>query len=59
MISIRAPDDAIDQITPGQATTIEQILNGVVVGFVGVAGNKNGFDLGVWDNAARIIPLFP
>ena len=48
-----------DEIAPGQATTIEQILNGVVVGFVGVAGNKHGFDLGVWDNAARIIPLFP
>ena len=47
------------RFAPGAATTIEQILNGVVVGFEGVSGNKHGFDLGVWDNAARIIPLFP
>lgn len=48
-----------DEITAGQQTTIEQVINGVVVGFVGVAGNGNEFDLGVWDNPARIIPLFP
>ena len=52
-------DRFLTRSQPGQATTIEQILNGVVVGFEGVAGNKHGFDLGVWDNAARIIPLFP
>jgi hypothetical protein len=48
-----------DQLVVGQATSIEQILNGVVVGFHGVDGNRHGIDVGVWDNAARIIPLFP
>jgi len=46
-----------DEITPGQPTTIEQIINGVVVGFRGVEGS--GRDTGIWDNAARVIPLFP
>jgi hypothetical protein len=48
-----------DEVIAGQATTIEQILNGVVVGFHGVDGKRHGIDVGVWDNAARIIPLFP
>jgi hypothetical protein len=48
-----------DEITPGQPSTIEQVINGVVVTFVGVAGNRNEIDLGVWDNPARVIPLFP
>jgi hypothetical protein len=48
-----------DVLIPGQATTIEQIINGVVVRFDGVDGNHRGIDVGVWDNAARIIPLFP
>jgi hypothetical protein len=46
-----------DELSPGQATSIEQLLNGVVVGFRGVQGT--GRELGVWDNAARAIPLFP
>lgn len=48
-----------DELIPGQPTTIEQILNGVVVAFRGVDGNNGGRDLGVWDNPARVIPLFP
>ena len=48
-----------DEFVLGQETTIEQIINGVVVGFQGVDGNRHGTDVGVWENAARIIPLFP
>ena len=38
---------------------IEDVINGVVVGFEGVEGAPAGFDAGVWDNTARIIPLYP
>lgn len=38
---------------------IEDLINGVVVGFEGVEGAPAGFDAGVWDNPARIIPLYP
>jgi hypothetical protein len=48
-----------DQITAGQPTTIEQILNGVMVQFQRVDGSHGGRDLGVWENAARVIPLYP
>ena len=48
-----------DQLVPGMATTIEGVLNGVVVGFHGVHGNNPGVDLGVWDNPTRVIPLYP
>lgn len=37
-----------DELVAGQATTIEQIINGVVVGFHGVDGHQFGFDAGVW-----------
>ena len=47
-----------DEVTPGQPTTIEQILNGVVIGFQGVEGGVGGSDFGVWDNPARVVPLF-
>jgi hypothetical protein len=47
------------EIASGQAATVEQVINGVVVDFVGVAGNRGQSDIGVWDNPARIIPLFP
>jgi hypothetical protein len=47
-----------DEFTPGQPTTIEQILNGVVIGFQGVDGAFGGLELGVWDNPARVVPLF-
>jgi hypothetical protein len=39
-------------------TTIEDLINGVVVGFRGVNGNPAGFDAGVWDNTLRRIPLY-
>ena len=38
--------------------TIEQLINGVVVGFQAQA--NGGFaDIGVWDSPERIIPLYP
>ena len=46
------PEDSIE-------TTIERLINGVVVAFHGVDGNRRGMDIGLWDNAARAIPLFP
>ncbi len=42
----------------GQVTTIEQIINGVVT-FRGVPGMPHESDAGVWDNAARVVPLYP
>jgi len=48
-----------DEIVSGQSTTIEQIINGVVVAFRGVPGTLHEADAGVWDNPARVIPLFP
>ena len=48
-----------DELIAGQATTIEQIVNGVVVGFQGVDRKHHGIDVGVWDSAARLIPLYP
>ena len=45
---------------PPQLTTIEDLLNGVVVGFHGVDGNHQGADAGVWftQGALRPIPLY-
>jgi len=45
---------------PPQLTKIEDILNGVVVGFHGVDGNHQGADAGVWfvQGALRPIPLY-
>lgn len=41
-------------------TTIEALINGVVVAFDGVVGApRDGSDVGVWDNPARIIPMYP
>ena len=58
------PDVLPNLTTPDPAdtilTTIETLLNGVVVAFDGVVGApRDGSDVGVWDNAARIIPLYP
>ena len=47
------------ELVSGQPATIEQLLNGVVVAFRGVDGLHRESDLGVWDNAARVIPLYP
>jgi hypothetical protein len=43
--------------TPGAA--IETLLNGVVVAFHGVQPHGPSLDLGLWDNPARVVPLFP
>lgn len=45
---------------PPQLTKIEDILNGVVVGFHGVEGSHQGVDAGVWftQGALRPIPLY-
>ncbi|HUQ89705.1 MAG TPA: hypothetical protein VM096_19235 [Vicinamibacterales bacterium] len=45
---------------PPQLARIEDILNGVVVGFHGVEGNHQGADSGVWftQGALRPIPLY-
>jgi hypothetical protein len=45
---------------PAQLTKIEDILNGVVVGFHGVEGNHQGVDAGVWftQGTLRPIPLY-
>lgn len=45
---------------PPQLTKIEDVLNGVVVGFQGVDGNHQGVDAGVWftQGALRPIPLY-
>jgi hypothetical protein len=59
----RLPDlstaDPADTVT----TTIEGLLNGVVVAFHGVTGNNHGSDAGVWfpppGTAPRAIPLYP
>jgi hypothetical protein len=41
-----------------EGATIEQLLNGVVVGFQTQADGPI-VDIGTWDNAQRVIPLFP
>lgn len=45
---------------PAQLTKIEDVLNGVVVGFHGVDGNHQGVDAGVWltQGVLRPIPLY-
>lgn len=45
------PDDVV-------ATSIEGVLNGVVVAFQRVYGNRAGFDVGVWDSPLRAFPLY-
>jgi hypothetical protein len=48
-----------DRLTATQDTTIEQLLNGVVVGFAGVEGNGASMDLGIWTDPQRVVPLYP
>jgi hypothetical protein len=50
-----ATEDPLDTVN----TSIEGLLNGVVVGFHGVPGNPGGFDAGLWDNPLRVVPLYP
>jgi hypothetical protein len=49
------PLDASRSVT----TTIEGLLNGVVVRFNGVQPHGAAADIGVWDNALRSVPLYP
>ena len=55
-LSTADPEDTV-------ATTIEGLLNGVVVTFRGATGNGAGSDLGVWfpppGTAPRPVPLYP
>jgi hypothetical protein len=39
--------------------TIEELINGVVVRFHHVEGHGPSLDVGIWDNPARTIPLYP
>lgn len=55
---LSTPDDPSDTV----ATTIEGLINGIVVTFGGVAGSQQGIDAGVWfpppGTAPRAIPLY-
>jgi hypothetical protein len=55
------PDVLPDPAVPGQTvpTTIESLLNGVVVSFHRVEPHGPSFDVGLWDNAQRLVPLYP
>jgi hypothetical protein len=56
------PDTLPNLTTPDPedvaATTIESLLNGVVVRFADVDGNRGGLDVGVWDSPLRAFPLY-
>ena len=54
------PDTFPNPAAPNEpiATTIEQIINGVVVGFQRVQPHGLSTDVGVWENPQRAIPLF-
>ena len=41
------------------ATTIEGLINGVVVRFSRVSAHGQAPDLGLWDNPLRTTPLYP
>ena len=43
----------------GAATTIETLLNGVIVGFQAESAGVTATDLGVWIDPQRVIPLYP
>ena len=60
----RLPDLSTADPADTVATTIETLINGVVVGFSGVVENDRGNDVGVWfppplGTAPRVIPLYP
>jgi len=46
---------------PGELvnTTIESLLNGVVVGFHRLARGGASTDIGVWESSSRVVPLYP
>jgi hypothetical protein len=55
------PDTLPNPTVPGEsvATTVELILNGVVVRFSRVRAEGQASDLGLWDNSLRLVPLYP
>jgi hypothetical protein len=57
------PDTLPNLTTPDPedvaATTIEGLLNGVVVAFSDVYGSRGGLDVGLWDSPLRAVPLYP
>ena len=55
------PDTLPNPSVPGEtvATTVETILNGVVVRFSRVRAHGQSGDLGLWDNPSRTVPLYP
>jgi hypothetical protein len=55
------PDTLPDLSDPSKsvATTIEGIINGVVVGFQRVEPDGLSPDLGIWENPLRAVPLYP
>jgi hypothetical protein len=54
------PDNLPDRADPNKLvpTTIEQILNGVVVGFHGMYPGGPSTDVGLWENPLRSVPLY-
>jgi hypothetical protein len=45
--------------SPPAPYTIEELINGVVIRFHGVEHGGPSLDVGVWDNPARTLPLYP
>jgi hypothetical protein len=54
------PDTLPDLSDPSKTvtTTIEAIINGVVVSFLGLELHSPSSDLGVWENPLRSVPLY-
>ena len=55
------PDTLPNLTVPGAtvATTVELLLNGVVVRFARVDSHGQAGDVGLWDNPLRVVPLYP
>jgi hypothetical protein len=55
------PDTLPDLSDPSTtvATTIEAVINGVVVSFHGVEPHGPSRELGLWENPQRFVPLYP
>ena len=55
------PDTLPNLSDPSQTvpTTIEGIVNGVVLNFQGVEPHGHSRELGLWDNPQRVVPLDP
>ena len=61
VFAVAFPDTLPDLSDPGKtvATTIEGIINGVVVSFQRVGPDGPSRDLGIWENPQRAVPLYP